>query len=345
LSSTGRRLFCAIAAVACVALMGAARPSRPAPTPVPTAIPTPAPLVPVLVVYPFEVQGGLQAATGTQVAQIITQQIQSQPKIQADPVPVAVPRTDYLINARELNADYYVSGYLTPMGDGASLLLQLVSVQTGIQVWSHTAIIQNTDDAQAQGDLTRQAVLVISGVDQTSVDQSDSAQATPTPSADNGSSFNLGGLKNLFGLLKHGKAAPNVSYAPPAQVADANKPARVIIAMRVSGSGIPGDVLTSATQTMVRSLSRAYRVRNSDLAVTDVASSTNAICGSHRDATIAAGSLAQTHDRGRTVSTFSLDIYACFGASIFHVDKTADSLQDAINAAAAAYASAHASNS
>jgi hypothetical protein len=347
LSSTGRRFLCAVAAVACVALMGTARPPRPTPTPSPSASPTPAPVNPFVLIYPFEIQGDLPPATGFQVAQIFAQQIQSQPDINVLPLPAGVVRANYLSTAVKLGADYYVSGFLTPLGDGASLVQQIVSVQTGIQVFSRTAIIQNTGDAQAQAQLARTFIIAYSGRYAASVDESD-AQATPTPSADNGSSVSLGGLGSLFGLFKHGGGTSHSSFAPPAQVADANKPTRVVIVPRVSGPNVSADTLTSATQALQATLSRAYRTQGSELAIVDVAQSADRICGANRNATVAAGSLSEVHQsgfRGKTTSTFTLDVYTCFGATLFHTTQTAAGLHDAINAATAAYASAHPSNS
>lgn len=347
MSSTGRRFLCAVAAIACVALMGTARPSRPAPTPSPTASPTPAPINPSVMIYPFEVQGDLPSATGIQVAEIFAQQIQSQADINVLPLPAGVARANYLSNALKLSADYYVSGFLTPLGDGASLVQQIVSVQTGIQVFSRTAIIQNTSDAQAQAQVARTFIIAYSGRYSASVDQSD-AQASPTPSVDNGSSVSLGGLGNLFGLLKHGNRTGQGSFAPPVKIADANKPTRVVIVPRVSGPNVSADTLTSATQALQATLSRAYRTQGSDLAIVDVAQSADRICGANRNATVAAGSLSQVHQsgfRGKTMSRFTLDVYTCFGATIFHTMQTAAGLQDAINATAAAYAAAHPSNS
>jgi len=340
LPSTGRRFLSTVATVAFVAFCGVAigGATPPAPSPTPAADVT----NPVVVVYPFEVQGDLPPATGTQLAQIFMHELQSQQDITVRPLPAGVVRANYLSNAIKLGADYYISGYFTPLGDSASLVQQLVSVQTGIQVFSQTAVIQNAGDAQAQASAARARIIYLSGRDFASVDQSDAADASPTPSSDNGSSIGIG---NLFGLLKHDKG--NARGSGPAKIADVAKPSRIAIVPRVMG-GVSAQTLAAATQQLQALLGRAYHTQYSNLETTNVAKSADAMCGTNRNATVVAGSVSQSRRGGfrpKTISTFVLTTYTCFGVPLYSTTQSADNLNDAIAAAVTAYVAKHPQNS
>src|SRR5581483_2325695 len=192
------------------------------------------------------------------------------------------------------------------------MVVQVVTADSGIMIFSQTAQILSTTDASAQAALVREVMLERSGqlADYTQTAPS----ATPAPAATGGASVPLGGL---FGIFKHGdKGNGNI----PAAVAAQDKPSRIAIIARVSGTGIDAGMLTGATNSLDAAMNRYFIAQLDQTNASDIANSTNAICGSNRNATIAGGTLSQQHTHGKLQSTFTLRIYACFGAVLYQGD-------------------------
>jgi hypothetical protein len=318
-------------------------PTTPTPIPLPTMGATPIPsFAPAVIVYPFEVSGDLKPQAGAAVAQIFDEQLSAAGGLSVLPSPVNVKRTDYLTNARALKADYYISGYLTPVGDGAALVTQLVSTQGGIMLYTHTAQVFTAQDASSQAFAARQVMFEYSHVGAVSADTNTSS--TPAPTASQGASVSLGGIGSLFGLLHHGAKSGTTSGQ---RVADSAKPSRVAIVARVTGTA-DGGSLTEATDALRPALDRYYKTAVASGSL-DGGKNASAICGSSRDATIATGTLSQAHVgsfRGHTESTFSLVVYTCFGAQLYAGDPfKGDSVKTAVGAAVDAYAKSHPDNS
>jgi hypothetical protein len=317
-------------------------PTTPTPIPLPTMGATPIPsFAPAVLVYPFEVTGELKPQAGLAVAQIFDEQLSAAGGLSVLPSPNGVKRTDYLTNARALKADYYISGYLTPVGDGAALVTQLVSTQGGIMLYTHTAQVFTAQDASSQAFAARQVMFEYSHVGAVSADTTTSS--TPAPSASQGASVSLGGIGSLFGLLHHGKTDKTSGAA----VAESAKPTRVAIVARVTGTA-DGGALTEATDALRAALDR-YFVTSVSSASLAGGKNASAICGTNRNATIATGTLAQQHVgnfRGHTQSTFTLIVYTCFGAPLYTGDPAAaNSVKAAVAAAVDAYQKDHPNNS
>lgn len=344
------RLAAAAFAVCCAfALIGAgnaattAQGGAPTPSPVPLATSSAAaPLfAPAVMVYPFDVSGELKADAGNAIAQIFDQQFGSAGGLAVLPTPNGIKRADYLTNARGLKADYYISGYLTPVGDGAALVMQVVSVQSGIMIYTKTSQIFTAQDASAQAFVARQVMLDRSGV--TAVAADTTQASTPAPTASQGAQVSLGGIGSLFGLLHHNRA----QAGPQTVVAEADKPTRVAIVSSVGGTA-DAAALAEATALLRPTLDRYFKTGVATSAV-DGGKNASAICGTHRDATIATGSLKQERVgrfRSHTESTFTLIVYTCFGATLYTGEPAkADSVKGAVNAAVDAYAKDHPGNS
>ena len=78
----------------------------------------------------------------------------------------------------------------------------------------------------------------------------------------------------------------------------------------------------------------------------NVSQSSDAICGSNRDNTIASGTLTtKAAAHGKPQITFVLEVYTCFGALLGREVGNGSSIKNAIDAAVAAYANAHPDNS
>ncbi|MEO7040593.1 MAG: hypothetical protein ABI186_11245 [Candidatus Elarobacter sp.] len=108
---------------------------------------------PAVVVYPFTANGTLaDRETTSRLAAMIATQMATTGKVTVTPPPVGTERKDFLTVARTANADYYVTGYISPLGNGVSLVEQVVSTVTGIVVYSTTAQLETYADAAGQGD-------------------------------------------------------------------------------------------------------------------------------------------------------------------------------------------------
>lgn len=319
-----------------VATAGATVP-RATPTPLTLTTPTPAPTAPsirpAVIVYPFDIGSDMPKGASQQIATIFDQQLTAAGGIVVITPSAGVARAQYLTSAAANHADYYISGFLTAVGDSAALTTQLVSVRTGIMLRSTTVSISSASDAAAQALAARDLMFADSGVAQANIDTG--AQATPTPSSDNGASVSLNNAGSFLGLFHHSRAAA----ATPGPTV---KPARVAVVARVDGNVDPS-ALTVATNHLNEALSHNFTTREGAVDSKGVAAQANAVCGNHRDATIVAGSVAQTPRRGfrHETDTFHLSVYTCFGAPLYEGSSDGSSVEGAIDAAVHDYVTAH----
>jgi len=345
-----RRLFGVLLLCSSVAFLAAAPPAvPPAPAATPTALPlmTPAPVAsgglstPNVLVYPFDVQGGLDQKIGVAMAQITAQEMAATGGLNLLPVPNGVTRAQFLDNARALKADYYISGYVTPVGEIAAVVIQLVAVDSGIIIYSQTAQVATVGDVASQALVERDAILANAHPgSRTSVAETN---ATPAPTSTNGANVKIGGLSGIVDSVfgKHPKATPGPG-ATPVPV----KPQRGVIVARVSGPAELAGELTNATSYLYTALNHYYNTQMTAVAQ-NVAQSADAICGANRNNTIITGALAQTKSGGRHPKVqvgFTLSVYTCFGAQLAQETATADNVQKAITTTVAAYAAAHPDN-
>ncbi|HEV3153277.1 MAG TPA: hypothetical protein VGZ02_05700 [Candidatus Baltobacteraceae bacterium] len=319
----------------------AAKPApKPTPSPAPAATPTPAPkpAIPTIVVFPFQTSTDLKPDTGTRAAQLFAQQMNGAGGIDAISAASTIARSDYLNYARKLQADYYLMGYMTPLGAGVSLVEQLVSTGSGTIVYGTTAQIDSFDDASAQAIQIHGAVL---SMEQSEADRYNSAQAesTTTPAPANQANLSKG-FADIAGLFKHKAATP--------KPAATTKPSKGVLVVRAGGS-VPASDLTRATTVLYSGLSSHFNAKMSSVAATDLTRQADSICGTSRDNTIATGNLSAISSRHglgtRTQWTFRLDVYTCFGAKLASTPGTGDTLDDAVRSAVDAYATAHPENS
>ncbi|MGH8165154.1 MAG: hypothetical protein ACREP1_12555, partial [Rhodanobacteraceae bacterium] len=100
--------------------------------------------------YPFSTTGDIKSDTGVKAAQLFQQQMNQAGGITVIAGSPSVARKDYPADAKSKHADYYLSGYMTALGDGVALVEQLVSLQNGTIVYANSAQIQAFNDAAAQ---------------------------------------------------------------------------------------------------------------------------------------------------------------------------------------------------
>ncbi len=164
---------------------------------------------PIVIVYPLTLTGGTNPEAGANLAVLMSTKMASGGGVNVIPYPPGTERSDFLSAARRANADYYVTGYLTPLGTDVSMLAQVVSCYSGTVIYSTTTMVRTYAEAASQADILREAILRHAGRGQ-SLEQPPPT-STPAPSA----SAKQEGLTNLTsGLFHHKKAAPSPSPSP-----------------------------------------------------------------------------------------------------------------------------------
>lgn len=342
-----RRLFALLIFCCGLPLVAAAPRVTPAPHPSPRAIATPrvtptplldlSSLQPTLLIYPFDATTDLNGKAGTQVANLFAREIKQAGRVNVLPVPTNVPRTSYLTNARTQKADYYITGYVTPIGDSASIVVQLVSVQSGVIAFAQTNQVSTINDANSLALTFHDAILQLSG-NQVNVSTTESATTAPSAAPTNGASFNL---SHLFS--HHTTAAAHVATPEPS-----TRPSRGIILVSVRGAAsVPQTDLHRATQLLEHDLASHFSLRNGGAAPASLATAADSICGADRNNTIATGNLVQERIGGlrpHTKSTFTLEIWTCFGDVLYQTSESDLDVAKAISSAVSDYVTAHPSN-
>jgi TolB-like protein len=327
----GLAIVCSLLALTTVAVA-----PSPSPMPAPTSAPAGIEQMPVVMVYPFDVQTGADQRIGAAIAQILAQEMIAAGGISVPAVPQHVKRADFLETARAAHADFYISGYVTPVGDSAAVVEQVVSVASGVILFSQTAQVSSVADVASQSLLARTQILTFVGRETQNV-QTQSSN-TPAPSSTNGANVPISGLSNIVNSVFKRKGARTPTPAP------VPKPSRGVIVAPVSptGSVAPAD-LTDALHELYFALGVHYNVQLTGVTSTP-SHSTDAICGPNRDNTVATGTLQEVPARRGKTITFKLFIYTCFGAPLDSQVGTGGSIKSAVDAAVAAYAKAHPDN-
>ncbi len=191
-----RRLF--IALFALVALGAAAPPSD----------------QPTVMVYPLMASATIDRQTTGQIVTLLSDQIAQGGRIRVLPADLDAARSTYLSAARKAGAQYYVTGYLTPLGNGASMVEQVVSTQSGIIVYSTSGQVSSIEDVRGKGDLVRNAIL------QDNATRGYAAFAAPAESTASAAPHNASSAvapqANVGGLFHHRHAAATPAPAAAA---------------------------------------------------------------------------------------------------------------------------------
>jgi TolB-like protein len=119
----------------------------------------PPPDAPVVVVFPLQAPASLDRETTGRIATALGDQIAVDGHIRVIPSDPDAQRADFLATARKDGAEYYVTGYVTPLGNGATMIEQLVSVQTGLIIYSNSSQVSSLKDVRVQGDLLRTVIV------------------------------------------------------------------------------------------------------------------------------------------------------------------------------------------
>jgi hypothetical protein len=299
---------------------------------------------PNVIVYPFSATGAsIDREAGSRLATILAEQMADTGKVKVIPPPPGTERTDYLKVALANNADYYVTGYITPLGDAVAVVEQVVSTSTGIVVFSQTAQLKTYNDAAGQGqDLGN---LIASHANRgLAALGTPPPQTSPTPASTSGPQANLTSLlsrtkkgkKNAatpapaarattapaaaLGNVTHAPAAaPTASPAAPVAAASATPSASVVAAAPAPryavlpiGGAADAALREHATQRIVEAVhgERSDNIRSA--------------CASHALHAIISGSLSVRPDAQATGGTATLLLVAsdCSGKRLWHQSRT-----------------------
>jgi len=152
------------------------------------------------------------------------------------PVP-GTKRTDFLISARKLGCDYYITGFITPLGAEVSVVEQVVSTLSGTVIASNSVQFLTYADANGQGALLGQMIHDHAERALASLQANPQPSATVEPKESPGE--NLEKLRGLF--KKRAKAAPAPTI-PPDQAAGPTptpSPTPTGITIQSAGGGTP----------------------------------------------------------------------------------------------------------
>jgi hypothetical protein len=335
-----RRHLVQFVLLACALLIAAT------PTPAPQVAPQPAPTLfgptqPTILIYPFEAPSDLDPKYGAAIAQIYGQVLAQSGGMRILAIPTTpIRRVDYGTYAHIQKADYYVSGYIQPIGQTAAIVSQVVDVANNITVYSATTQVTDVQDIASQALNTRSVIMQAAGIDHPQVAESQDQGSTPAPqSTGNGAAVSV---TNVLGDIFKGKKGDKVADETPAPA----KPTRGVIVTHLIGNA-QTNVLTSGNDALYRAFTVHYSATPSTVAATDMKSQTNTICGTNRDNTIAAGTLDVQHIggfRAHDTYTFTLDVYACYGAVLYSTTQTDDNYAKAIKEAVEQYYTDHPEN-
>jgi TolB-like protein len=288
------------------------------------APPTSVLATPNLIVFPFSANGGdVSKEAGSRLAITIATQIANLGGVNVKPATPGVARQNYLDAARSAGADYYIAGYVTPLGDGVSVVEQLVSTLTGIVVYSNTAQVRTYGDAAGQGDVLRDALLRHQS-------RNLGAYAAPPPRANmptagpapgTAAQANLG---RLFGRKPQQPGAARATTAPAiARAAAAPAPPPAALASQPRGSGYGVLAIGGSAAGERRSFTGAA-IRNDIIAnhrrVAD-GGTRDAACRRNDVGTLLGGNLSTRNytllGQRQTTATLELLAYDCAGNLVY----------------------------
>jgi len=289
---------------------------------------------PNVIVYPFVPTGSsVDREAGSRLATILAQQMAETGRVKVIPPPPGTERADYLKVALANNADYYVTGYITPLGDAVAVVEQVVSTTTGIVVFSQTAQITTYSDAANQGTDLGTAIAIHANRNYAAIGTAP-PQASPTPASSSGPQANLTNLLNrrkgkknaatpapkpaLVATAAPAAALTNVTSPPtaaPATIPTTAPPPKTVAAAAVAaadyvvvpiGGSADAALRERATQRIV---DRVHGARSD---------SARAICATHAVRAIFSGGLSvQPVARSGGSATLNLTASSCSGKTLW----------------------------
>ena len=274
-------------------------------------------LGPTVVVYPLTSTGRSGAETGSNVSVLLATKIAELGGVSVKPYTPGTARPGYLDAARGAGADYYVTGFMTPVGPEVSLIVQVVSTASGSVVYSTTTMARTYADAVNQADALHDAILRHAGRGLPGLGAPlAAASAPPAPSASDAGSVNL---TKAFGRKRRGNPVAQAS-AKPLAAAAAPVPAATSGGRRlVAQVGGPASVLERAyAATALAAAFRRDGTASGTLAVSpeDAAAHVAELCKANAGTrTLYATTLTiETGAHKTNVASIDIAAYDCSGA-------------------------------
>jgi hypothetical protein len=184
----------------------------------------PAADVPTVVVFPLQASAALDRDVNLRIVTQLANEIAVDGRVRIAAADPDIQRPDYLTAARKAGAQFYVTGFITPLGDGASIIEQVVSTTSGTIVFSNSGQITSLADVNAQGDILRAGILdrAQRATYSFTAPSGGGPAAAPTPARENATDAPEA---NIGGLFHHKKAAPKPSPSPSPSPSPAASPA------------------------------------------------------------------------------------------------------------------------
>jgi len=223
-------------------------------------------IVPTVIVYPLSAtSANLDRETSSRIATTLATQIALGGSVRVLPARTGIDRADYLADARANGATYYVTGFVTPLGSGASVVEQVVSTSSGTMVFSVTNYITSMNEIAAQGDQLRSGIIERSQRGIQAFQAPPPPPPTPEPEPSNGTAATINRL-----FHKKAAAPTDVAAAPPANAT---------IAILTVGGSADTDHRTAAATALAAAFERGGRhavIVNADTPSNDVCTANKA---------------------------------------------------------------------
>jgi hypothetical protein len=324
---------------------------------------------PNVIVYPFVATGAsVDREAGSRLATILAEQMANTGKVRVIAPPPGTERADYLKTALANNADYYVTGYLTPLGDALAVVEQVVSTTTGIVVFSQTAQIMTYSDAAGQGEDLGTFIANHANRGLAAIGTAP-PQSSPIPASSSGPQANLTNLLKrkrgkkttattapaptpipsapaaaLTNIARPPTAAPTTTTAPPVAAATVTAAPKTVAA---AGPHTADYVVLAIGGSADPALRERATQRLADRIHGERSDSVRTICNAHAVRAIFSGGLTvRPEPQSGGSATLSLTASSCSGKTLWHQTQISLSggaqaqqiaVDSAVDAAIAAY--------
>jgi TolB-like protein len=253
-------------------------------------------IIPTVIVYPLAASSAqLDRETSARIATTLATQIAQGGSVKVIAPKPGVERANFLSDARSVGANYYVTGFVTPLGQGASVVEQVVSTVSGTLVFSETNYITSLDEIAAQGDQLRQGIIDRSTRGIQAFQAPPPPAPTPEPEPSNGTQTPF---SKLFGHKKAAAEPENVAATPPQNA--------MIAVLTVGGSADPAHRSAAAN-----SIAAAFERDGRHAVVVSADAPSNGVCTANK-ATALVGAWLDT-PAGSPNATLRLIAYDCAG--------------------------------
>ena len=264
--------------------------------------------VPSVIVYPLSASATVvDPEAGSRIATLLATQLAVGGGIRVIAPTPGTERKDFLTAARAAGATYYVTGFVTPLGNGASIVAQVVSTQSGIVAFSSTSQVSSYSEISSQGDDLRASIIAHANRNaQAFVPPAPAAAPAATPDVQpstGGADVSIGGLFHK----RKSASAPAVALAP----------LNATLAVLAVGGSADADQRVLAAQAISQSLQHNGRVATG---VTDAAPS-KAVCASSKASAMIASWLdLKATSPSQASASLRFIVYDCGGNDVY--DRT-----------------------